>query len=499
MPKDPFDLFLESMGKSIKSALYRGPENEIPSALYDFFQSYWKDREKQPLIIDKVKVKSTAHMEKIEELIKDGIEEFPNWPDEPKKERPKLPPKKEPKYKPTESIIKRAKKALDLPDHITPKDIATWIQSRPKKRETWYLVIHLPGEISYDEFCSKLSNFETAVGGWVEISKIGRAVYMKATNVLLKRVIPYMFDPLEYEDLELPILVGYDAQGPIVLDLAEAISILIAGLRNYGKSVLIMCIIYSLLLQNRDPLNPKAHIILIDTEVGEYGDFEPYGPLWITEHVDALKVFLLMDEEAKRRKKIIMRVANNLVDYRSLGHKDIPYIVFILDELGGLGMFHDFIYRILKEYRKWGIIVVGATQRPSKTMWDKFKRDSWMDAKSQFGVRIGFKMIDEINSRMIFDTPRCAHLPAKLPGRAILFWDSETEMQVPYFPGKKNRRKLQEYLSRLQPVPLPYEDIKGEVYEDEPKYPLSRSEARSKSSRASRTDVLLNAGTNPFA
>jgi DNA segregation ATPase FtsK/SpoIIIE and related proteins len=479
------DNFSEQIGHSIYKHIYRGSEKEIPSAVWDTIEILWKSAPMKPFIFKKYLIEHPSQLNTYKELAKDGVDDLPKFKT---LDIPALP---EP--------VNPLKKKLSLPKEFNAAEIIRWIKHTPKKKQTWFLIINLPPGIDYIEFKSKEQHFATAVGGWCNIDRVGAAVYMTISNILLPRRIDYNFDPFDYPEMELPILFGYDTTGPIVLDLTKLISVLIAGLRDYGKSVLLDCIIYTLLRQNKNPARTKVKLAIASPKNGEFKHYENYGAYWAHFPEDIETLFLKVNQEYKRRVNLVSDKANNIQEYRSLGH-DLPYVVVVADEIPMLGMHHDFFYRVLTQFRWMGIYIVGAAQRPSSTMWDKYKRNAWMDVKSQFECRCALRMSDATNVRMMFDSDKPANLPFKVPGRAILYWDGEHEIQTPYFPSKaKDPDLFYKLMDQLLPVPILYEDVKGEVYDYEPYYPKPRVQKGSTGTESSRTMRLLKQRTDPFA
>jgi len=435
--------------------LYRGPDEEIPSLVYDCIQILYSSSPMKPFIHEKTLLT------------------------------------------PKEKIQFRLPK---IPKKINPQKIVHQIMHRPKLKQTWCLVIHLPPGIDYSQFKSMESHFATAVGGSCEIDHNGEATYMIISNISIDKSFPYSFDPFPYlKKMHLPILLGKSANGPIVIDLAELVTILTGGLRGSGKSVLFHGAIYSLLRLNADHLNPRVIVCIIDPKIKEFKYFEEYGAIWVHDMDEILQLLIMLDEENERRQDLIGGKANNIIEYRASGHQ-LPFVVVVADEVTDLGenkRCRKLMIKAVRKYRSQGIYVWAATQRPSAKAWGS--ANEFSEFKSQFETRICFRTADPTNSMIILDSVRAAHLP-KIPGRAIYKYDQETEIQVPYFPSKaKNPKQFSQLMSQLSQMPLPYHDIEGEVHNYEPNYPRPRQGARSTSPGSSRSLQRLVAGANPFA
>ena len=447
-----------NLGQDIKDgimrAIYRGNDNEIPSAVWDCIHILYANLPMKPFIF----------------------------------KRTLLSPKEKQSMKPS------------LPKKFNPQEIIHWIKVKPKLKQTWHLVVHLPPGIDYSEFKSREKFFATAVGGSCEIDHNGEATYMIISNIAIERSFPYRFDPIPHlKKMNLPILLGKNANGPITIDLAELVTILTGGLRGSGKSVLFHGAIYGLLRLNTDLLNPRVIVCIIDPKIKEFKYFEDYGAIWVHDMDEIFQLLVMLDEENERRQDLIGGKANNIIEYRALGYQ-LPFIVVVADEVTDLGedkYCRKLMIKAVRKYRSQGIYVWAATQRPSAKAWGS--ANEFSEFKSQFETRICFRTADPINSHIILDSDKAAYLP-KIPGRAIYKFDQETEIQVPYFPSKvKNPKLFHELMSQLPQISLPYHDIEGEVYEHEPNYPRQRSKARSTSPGSSRSLQRFISGTNPFA
>lgn len=445
--------FTLALRENVFRHIYRGPDEEIPSAVWDTIEILYKNAPMKPFIFKR-------------NLL---------------------------------SVKEKLKPKLQLPKKLNPQEFIYWLKVKPKLKQTWHLVIHLPAGIDYSEFKSRENFFATAVGGSCEIERVNEAVYMTISNIALERSYQYNFDPFSYlNKMHLPILIGYSASCPIIVDLAELVTILTGGLRGSGKSVLFHGAIYSLLSLNVDLLNPRVIVCIIDPKIKEFRYFEDYGAIWVHDIDEVRQLLELLDEENTRRQNLIGGKANNIIEYLALG-KNLPFIAVIADEVSDIAedkKCRKLMIKAVRKYRSQGIYVWAATQRPSAKAWGS--SNEFSEFKSQFETRICFRTADPVNSQIILDSDKAAHLP-KIPGRAIYKYDTETEIQVPYFPSKaKDPKQWHELMDRLPKLALPYQDIKGEVHDYEPFYPRPRSQARSTSVDTSRSLKMLISGATSF-
>ena len=446
--------FAQEIKEGIMRAIYRGKDNEITSAVWDCINILYDKAPMKPFIFKRT--------------LLSGNELSSN--------------------------------ALQLPK-LNPQDIVKWVKFRPKLKQTWQLIIHLPPGCEYAEFRNRSNYFATAVGGTCLITKNGEAAYMVVSNISLSDKYTYDFNPQPYlEKMAIPIFLGKSANGIIVEDFTKIVSLFVAGLRDTGKTVTFHQAIYTCLKINQLKGGNYIQVAAIDPKLKELQYFENYGAVWTHEPEETLQLLELIKEENKKRKNIIGTKANNILEYNSIAKNPLPYIMLFIDEVDMVGedpKCAKMLTEIVQKYRSQGIYLVCSTQRPDK---DSFgKGSSFSKFKSQFEARLCYRMADETNSRIVLGTGSAANLPI-LPGRAIYKYGAEVEVQSPYFPSRiSDQKTFHELMSQLPQIPLPYHDIEGEVYNHEPNYPRQRTQTRSTSPSSSRSLQRLVAGTNTFA
>ena len=453
------DDFVSDLKDAAMRAIYRGPKNELPSVIWDTIEILYAKAPMKPLIHKKTLLSTIEKSEP------------------------------EPIKITKQQVIDKAKK-------LTIQDLIYFATVRPKLKQTWHLIIHLPPGISYEDFKSKESYYSSAVGGSCEIEHSGGAVYMTISNIPLETSYTYSFDPTPYlKKMKLPILIGHGANGPIVQDLTVIYSLLIVGLRGKGKSTAMHQMIYTLLLLNKIK-EDYVQVAIIGPKNKEFEYFEDYGATFVHEELDYIQLLYLLDKSDKERKNRLGR-CRDILEYNSIKGNHMPYCVLFVDECDMVGedkYCAELLLKSVKKYRSQGIYCISATQRPSAKAWGN--NNLFTEYKSQFEARLAFRMSDRINSQMILESDRAATIP-KTPGRAIYKYDSEEEVQTPYFPTETKQPKLyHQLMSQLPKIPLPYHDIEGEVCDHEPFYPRPRQEARPKSLGSSRSLQRLISGTN---
>jgi S-DNA-T family DNA segregation ATPase FtsK/SpoIIIE len=223
--------------------------------------------------------------------------------------------------------------------------------------------------------------------------------------------------------MQLPLYLGKDAGGEaIVIDLAKAPHMLIAGTTGSGKSVCINTIIMSLLL-TRTP--EDVRFILVDPKMVEMAAFEKLPHLLCPTINDMKKAEEILEWATVKmdERYEILREARvkNLAQYNALSQKELyerfnveseeekariptsmPSYVIVIDELADLMMtsskeVESYIIRIAQKARAVGIHLVLATQRPSANVVTGL-------IKSNMPCRISFKVASGQESRIVLDS-----------------------------------------------------------------------------------------------
>ena len=223
-------------------------------------------------------------------------------------------------------------------------------------------------------------------------------------------------------DFHLPVAFGKTIENNVFLiDLTKMPHLLIAGATGSGKSVGINTIITCLLYK----CNPeKLKFVMIDPkkiELTLYRNIKNHflatlpnaeEPI-ITDTEKALDVLNSTCKEMDERYELLkMAMVRDIKDYNAkfkageldeeLGHRYLPYIVVIIDELADLMMtagkqIEEPIARLAQLARAIGIHLVVATQRPSVKVITG-------NIKANFPARIAYQVASKVDSRTILDT-----------------------------------------------------------------------------------------------
>ncbi len=235
-----------------------------------------------------------------------------------------------------------------------------------------------------------------------------------------------MMPALKSKTLKIPMVLGKTITGDsIVIDLAGAPHLLIAGTTGSGKSVCVNSLICSILFTK----TPKeVRMILVDPKMVEltvYNDIPHLLTPVITDAKKAIKVMAFIVEEMERRMSMFSMVgARKIEDYnqkikdKQYLRAQLPYIVVIVDEFADLMMvvgkeLESYIKRITAMARFTGIHLVLATQRPSADVITGI-------IKSNIPTQIAFAVSNQINSRIILD----ANGAEKLLGKGDMLYAS---------------------------------------------------------------------------
>ncbi len=223
-------------------------------------------------------------------------------------------------------------------------------------------------------------------------------------------------------DMALPVVFGKTISNEVfVVDLAKMPHLLMAGATGQGKSVGINVLLASLLYKKHPS---QLKFVLVDpkkVELSIFSKIEKHFLAMLPDGEEAIitdtkkvvhtlnslciemdmRYDLLKDANCRNLKeyndKFVKRKLNPLN-----GHKYMPYIVVVIDELADLMMtagkeVETPIARLAQLARAIGIHLVVATQRPSVNVITGI-------IKANFPARLSFKVTSKIDSRTILDT-----------------------------------------------------------------------------------------------
>ena len=300
-------------------------------------------------------------------------------------------------------------------------------------------------------------------------------------------------------NMELPVVLGKTIEGEVfVQDLTKMPHLLIAGATGSGKSVGLNTLITGLLYACA-PSDLK--FVMIDPKKVELQQYEKLSHHFlampedgsdaiITEVEEALNILKACEQEMDVRYDLLKeagvrgvrryntRFAKGALDPAS-GHKHLPYIVVIIDELADLMMtagkdVEAPIARLAQKARAIGIHLILATQRPSVDVITGL-------IKANFPSRVAFQVASKVDARTILDQNGAEQLVGN--GDMLYMNGSKVlRLQGPFVSGKEIDRLI-DYI-RKQPEPSSYRLPKVEL---EP----TKSSSYDQSFREGTTDQLF--------
>ncbi|QYU69622.1 hypothetical protein J4558_05635 [Leptolyngbya sp. 15MV] len=221
--------------------------------------------------------------------------------------------------------------------------------------------------------------------------------------------------------MKLPMFLGKDAAGePLIVDLAKAPHMLIAGTTGSGKSVCMNTIIMGFLYTKKPN---ELKLVLVDPKMVEMSQFKDIPHLMcpvVTEMSKAAAILEWACAKMDERYELLAEAGcRDISGYNDLAWEELkerfnpqtpeeesriprklPYMVFVIDELADLMMTNKevegSIIRIAQKARAVGIHLILATQRPQANVVTGL-------IKSNMPTRISFKVASGMDSRIVLD------------------------------------------------------------------------------------------------
>ena len=222
-------------------------------------------------------------------------------------------------------------------------------------------------------------------------------------------------------DKELPIVLGKTVSNEVfVADLAKMPHLLMAGATGQGKSVGINVLLASLMYKKHPS---QLKFVLVDpkkVELTLYNKIERHFLAMLPNNEEAIitdtkqviytlnslcvemdnRYNLLKDASCRNLKEYNYKFVHRRLNPEQ-GHRFLPYIVLVIDELSDLMItagkeVETPIIRLAQLARAVGIHIVIATQRPSVNVITGI-------IKANFPARISFRVTSKIDSRTILD------------------------------------------------------------------------------------------------
>ena len=254
-------------------------------------------------------------------------------------------------------------------------------------------------------------------------------------------------DAFRKSKAELPVAIGYTITQKVkVFDLSDAPHLLIAGATKQGKSVGLNVIVSSL-LYSKHPSELK--FVFIDPKMVEFSSYaqllhhylavlpeaadeeDEMASAIVKKPKDAEKILRSVCIEMDERYELLSKAGVNKITLYNekfcqhhlrsdQGHRFLPYLVVVVDEYADLTMtsgggpeakaagrsITGSIIRLAQKGRAAGIHVILATQRPSVDVISGL-------IKSNFPMRIAFRVASRVDSMTILDAPGAEKLIGK--------------------------------------------------------------------------------------
>ena len=253
-------------------------------------------------------------------------------------------------------------------------------------------------------------------------------------------------DEWKHGKAEIPLALGKNVSGkPVILDLAKAPHMLVAGATGTGKSVCSNSLIMSMLFRFRPD---ELRLIMVDPKIVEFDAYKKLPHLLTPIINDSSKVPIALRwaaNEMDRRYHVLAQVGvKKLAEFNrrpipeepeldKFGHPipaKMPLIVIILDELADLMMteakkdVETNITRIAQKGRAAGIHIIVATQRPSTNIITGV-------IKANLPTRLCFQVRSLVDSRVVIDTPGAE----KLLGTGDMLVMTSSSMEIERVQG----------------------------------------------------------------
>jgi len=245
---------------------------------------------------------------------------------------------------------------------------------------------------------------------------------------------------------EIPLALGKNVSGkPVILDLAKAPHMLVAGATGTGKSVCSNSLIMSMLFRFRPD---ELRLIMVDPKIVEFDAYKKLPHLLTPIINDSSKVPIALRwaaNEMDRRYHVLAKVGvKKLSEFNSrpipaepefdndgkVIPAKMPLLVIILDELADLMMteakkdVETNITRIAQKGRAAGIHIIVATQRPSTNIITGV-------IKANLPTRLCFQVRSLVDSRVVLDTPGAE----KLLGMGDMLVMTSSSMEIERVQG----------------------------------------------------------------
>jgi len=275
--------------------------------------------------------------------------------------------------------------------------------------------------LNYKDIIDKSKYFTDALTAYVNIESRRGLLMIEVIKGIIPEKYRYNFNYIEHMNKIVPLPIGVTVNGvPIIIDIVDMVHILIGGLPNSGKSILMTgwC---DALMQN-----PNVKLFMIDLAMTDFVHLKDYIIFGYDLNTASCIIEYLMQELEKRRHYLVKYNCVNIIKYNEkYPENKLDYIILIIDEFAFTSprkydnkenkklrqKLQGMIMDISMMSRKTGIHLIIAMQRPSKELIP-------MEIKSNFATSISFKMSNYGTSMTILGNTDAYYLP-NIKGRMI--------------------------------------------------------------------------------
>lgn len=311
-----------------------------------------------------------------------------------------------------------------------------------KKADNHFITMwQLPRGLSFKQYQDKADVFGNNLKGQVIIEPRNGCLMIEVIQGILPTMAPFKFNYSDYPDMILPVLIGFDQSGPVVIDLQALPHLLVTGTTGTGKSICLKNIILSL-AQNDNTLLygadlGRVNMLFIKEKAVFAGDIN-----------EASNVISYLVDLMYKRLEIIEGIAEDVKEYNEkMPDNKIPYAILLIDEFGftsdkmtrdkeGIEQRKELYTKIASMgllARKTGIHLVLGIQKPEERLIPTTVRDMLTGRIAHRAESTGASMTALGNTDAFY-------LP-NIPGRAIYKAGNQSrEIQCAYLKPDKAKK-----------------------------------------------------------
>lgn len=349
-------------------------------------------------------------------------------------------------------IFKRCDIAIECKESTIRKKLYPKLVKQGWEGNNKKFYFKLPAGMTYLDVISKMPNFWDGLNAEVIPKKLEGDYKSDFTLTVLsghlKDMVEFnleeMLKAIKHKKGELIIPIGISRRKfeTVTLSSDKTSTMLIGGMIGSGKSTLIRQILVAIHLGYTPE---EVELWLCDmkenVEFSIVGNSKFVGNK-VSSPFEALGFFQELLEVTQERYRILKNY--NCTDINQF-NKNYPHmfmkrILLLIDEYAMLEGSKDpdenkyysacrmLVKQIVAISRASGVHTLLSTQRPSNEVLEG-------TLKNNLSSTCGFRMKNEVSSRILIDDPRLAHIDPDKPGRCILRTDRDVYVQVPYIDG----------------------------------------------------------------